>query len=95
MMTISISSIFQKSSNTVEALTEIEETTGDKMEGSFNPNDLRDLQVLLDQPQKHVTPFETYISYRVTCKVAQMAWEYMMIILKPFTSCSADHEDRV
>ena len=39
------------------------------MEGTFNPNDFRDLQILLDQPQKHVTPFETYISYQVTTKV--------------------------
>lgn len=40
------------------------------MQRSFNPDDLRDLQVLLDQPQKHVTPFETYISYQVTTKVS-------------------------
>lgn len=33
------------------------------MKGTFDENDLRDLQVLLDQPQKHVTPFETYIRY--------------------------------
>ena len=39
------------------------------MEESFNPLDIRDLQILLDNPQKHVTPFETYVSYRVTTKV--------------------------
>jgi len=59
----------QKSSNTIEALTEIEVSSGETLKRAFNPNDLRDLQILLDQPQKHVTPFETYISYHVSTKV--------------------------
>ncbi|KAI9565402.1 hypothetical protein GHT06_009194 [Daphnia sinensis] len=36
----------------------IENTTGDSMKGAFNENDLRDLQVLLDQPQKHTRRIE-------------------------------------
>ena len=71
----------QKNSNTIEALTEIEETTGDTMEGAFNPEDLRDLQVLVDNPQKHVNPWETYISYRVTCKVILWIFEIFCINL--------------
>lgn len=64
-------SLIKRNSNTIEALTEVQETSEDTMEGAFNLGDLRDLQVLLDQPQKHVTPFETYISYRVSTKVNQ------------------------
>lgn len=59
----------QKNSSTIDALTEAQESLGETFERTFNPNDLRDLQVVLDQPQKHVTSFETYISYRVSTKV--------------------------
>ena len=74
----------KKNSNTVEALTEIENTSGDILKGSFNPNDLRDLQVLLDQPQKHVTPFETYISYQITTKVQIKIGKYDNVGYKLF-----------
>ncbi|XP_046636019.1 sorting nexin-7-like isoform X2 [Daphnia pulicaria] len=72
-----------RNSNTIEALTEIE-NAGDLilMKGTFNQNDLRDLQVLLDQPQKHVTPFETYISYQVSTKTSRIEFEKQNYVVR-------------
>lgn len=33
--------------------------------------DVKDLQVRVDNPQKHLDPFETYITFRVTTKVSR------------------------
>uniref|UniRef100_A0A0P6FKS1 Sorting nexin-30 n=4 Tax=Daphnia magna TaxID=35525 RepID=A0A0P6FKS1_9CRUS len=71
-----------KNSNTIEALTEIENTSGDSMKGTFDENDLRDLQVLLDQPQKHVTPFETYISYQISTKTRRIEFEKQNYVVR-------------
>jgi len=61
-----------KISNTVEALTEIGESLPEE---TFNPSDTRDLQIILDQPQKHVTPFETYVSYSIATKTTRAEYE--------------------
>lgn len=36
-----------------------------------SPDDVRDLQVRVDNPQKHLDPFETYISFRVTTRTSR------------------------
>lgn len=45
----------------MEALTEIEACGETVSEGVFNPEDLRDLQVLLDQVLHILSPFEIFL----------------------------------
>jgi len=68
-----------KLSNTVEVLTEIEESLPEE---TFNPSDNRDLQIILDQPQKHVTPFETYVSYSIATRTTRAEYENQDYIVR-------------
>jgi len=61
-----------KMSNTVEVLAEIGEPLPEE---AFNPSDNRNLQIILDCPQKHVTPFETYVSYSIATKTTRTEYE--------------------
>ena len=46
-----------------------EDAEGAPSEAMFNTSSGSDLQMDVDNPQKHVTPFETYITYCITTKV--------------------------
>ena len=37
-------------------------------------NGTKELQIIIDNPEKHSTTLETYITFRVTCKVCYLSY---------------------
>jgi len=59
---------------------ETQDTLGEDAEGApseamFNTSSGSDLQMDVDNPQKHVTPFETYITYCITTKTSRAEYD--------------------
>lgn len=48
-------------------------------------DDFQEYEVCVDNPQKHLDPMETYISFRVTTKVKQKSKEEEFIVRRRYS----------